>query len=137
VADLERLIDETVTDALANLNGNLDALVDAAIRAHIDGIVRERLSAIIDTDELPAGDPEVAGDPAEPEPPVTRTCRACGHSLPLDRFDPPRRVCKQCRRDAARERRAQTHPGNGEMPPFLGSESNGSADSTPAVSSEP
>jgi ribosomal protein S14 len=101
----------------------LDDLVRGALEQHrssLATLVRERVTALVD--ELVEFELNGHGNGlAAPERPDSKRCARCGEIKPANAYEKHRSVCRQCRRDAAREskqrHRQEPEPEEAHSPP--------------------
>jgi hypothetical protein len=135
-ASLSALSSETVGNRLAAVSSlaAIDERVQALVAAHrnqLAQLVRQavdrELAALLDAElehrangngAHAAPGPQEA--PRAASAPTTRTCKGCGRTLPLARFEKNRHKCRECRRDQYarwKERRAAGQTETPEQPP--------------------
>ncbi len=98
--DLAELVNAKVHHELAQANGRIDELVRQALENEIGRRVHEAVELELGARAAPIPEPE------------GKRCSRCRQIKPADAYEKHRSVCRQCRRDAAREskQRRQQEP---------------------------
>jgi hypothetical protein len=117
--DLEAAIQSKVAAAVAELNGDLEAMIAAAIDRELDKLVAAAVAERTNGDAAAKASPPKVG--AAAKAPTVKTCRVCGRAKPLADFDKHRATCRPCRTErrhqGARNARTVVQPDQQQAAP--------------------